>query len=268
MDIRIGQSKTLPDRRPLVTICRLQGPREGEAYCFHSYCWQLLIKDNIRVGPEYIFRFARSSALIYTLPTRVGGHVVDFTLHYGLDRLSLEEDSGCAAEVDRHDQTGLSTILARVYALPAEIVLEIWKHLDSCATRSLITIKSGAVADLLDRIVLSKTGWSGVLCPSDRVTVSLVSVKGTKYLCGLDDGKNQHGYPGQAILSACIPRQINEVRFIISAYGIRGIKFLGQTGSSNWIGDRTVGSEGETWVGIIRSRSMMLKLQLSWDVGT
>ncbi|KAI9749022.1 MAG: hypothetical protein M1835_001660, partial [Candelina submexicana] len=125
---------------------------------------------------------------------------------------------------------------------------------------------SGRMGDLLDRIDSSRPGSSGLLSLSDHITVHLVSIRGTRYISGFDNGKQMLGHSSERHerFLVSVPLQVNEIKLTIGLYGIRRIKFCGPSGSSEWVEDDVLTrSEGSTWTGALRSTQ--IALMLSWD---
>ncbi|KAI9697797.1 MAG: hypothetical protein M1836_004473 [Candelina mexicana] len=265
VDVYIGRPTDPRESRRLVSICRRTS---GEpAYWFHTFCWQLLLKNNVRANTENVFRAARSAAPLYILPATSGKYRDDFALSQGLLRLTQQSNAPYYSCVNGgHNRRGLLGTLEKLSRLPPEIILNVWNHLSPCVTKSLISVKSGRMDKLLDRIDSARPGSSGLLSLSDHITVHLVSIRGTRYISGLDNGKQMLGHSSERHerFLVSVPLQVNEIKLTIGLYGIRRIKFCGPSGSSEWVEDDVLTrSEGSTWTGALRSTQ--IAFMLSWD---
>jgi hypothetical protein len=129
----------------IVTRCK-EGV-SGQAYCFHSYCWQSLESNEESkdlVTPAKLIHFARSTVNIYNLPESPRN--VE-QLHHGL--CSLTEKAWKSVQTADSD---LSVLLRLILKLPLEITRMIWKLLEPCAIRSLLIIESQFAKELLKHI--------------------------------------------------------------------------------------------------------------------
>ena len=141
-------------------------------------------------------------------------------------------------------------------------------YLKPCATRSPLPVQ-GEVWDLLDRIDLSTANSTGTAKLSSDIAVHLISMKGARYLCGINDGEQLLGYSNERkeVLRTKIPSYVVAIRFTIAFYKIRRIQFQGQDDSSKWIGDGMLESEDSNWTRIIRTQKTISRLLLLWGVG-
>ncbi|KAK2795985.1 hypothetical protein FQN51_009530 [Onygenales sp. PD_10] len=261
--------KEYANRKPRsITICRPK-PDTEFIYCFHLPCW-LRLRADLQVPmmkPIHIYSLALSVTPLRGPSFPVNPYTDGFTLSRALNRLAEDLHWKELIPSDQGRRSSdLTNLLRDIWTkLPVEIVSMIWMYLQSCPTRSLISITAGGAMDLLEKITPCKIGRNGNIILHDHVSVHLIRIKGAGYVCGLDDGKRLCGHRSSTHHRISLTSPIVAVTFTLGLYGIRRIQFHGQDGSLRSVGDQSYDPNGHNWAGIIRSQQAMSYLQLWWD---
>jgi hypothetical protein len=233
---------------------------DPEAYCFHSYCWQLLKENESSITPTNIIDFVRVTTPLYHLPSRPLSTVPN-TLTRGLESLVRRLESSWRDG----SPLSLSTLLERMLELPREIMIMIWEHLEPCAIRSLLVIESGSVQEVIKQRNPTAITQQAGTCRLERIMAfHFRSIKGARYLSGCGNSNQFMGHIGE-LEQILLPRQINAVKLVIGPFGIRRLQFQAQDWKSEWVGDGGY-SSGPVWTAKVSSQESIQLLELTWDV--
>lgn len=257
--------------RHSITICRPKQDLEI-VDCFHLPCWACLKADRPRMKPIHVYTLARSVTPLHSPPFPVNPYTDRFTLSRALKQLATNshwsEFPASEGRKKSPDLSELTRLLKDIWKrLPSEIVCMVWMYLQSCPTRSLLSVTAGGAAKLLEKITPSETARDSHITLHDHISAHLISINGENYICGLDDGERFCGYRSSTHHGISITSPIMAVTFSLGLYGIRQIRFHSQEGSSRSVGDQIFRPYDPNWTGILQPPRAISHLRLWWDVG-
>ncbi|KAH9222306.1 hypothetical protein DL95DRAFT_171971 [Leptodontidium sp. 2 PMI_412] len=212
-----------------ITICHYQeGFRAKKsrpaAYCFHAWCYEILIQKVGRCKESEIYKLTQILSL---------GAVLWESEHLYRRQIELTSNETLRMLADSHQP------LHKLLRLPAELRNVVWKYVGLKSAFSSTVLVAEETKRLLH--ALNSSGCQTVsLTQGSRISVKMLTVFGTSYIQSLADGGCPEVIPGVVIY----------LKFAMVDGGICAVKLYGSDWNTGWLG--SLPNSGRTWYGYIR----------------
>ena len=223
-----------------VTICRSQlvnveRPTDGPAFCFHDWCYSILIwklrRFSKSIIKSVIYKLVRSLLPSSSLWRNI------CEAHHQLDpNRSLQT---LVAHSERSPLEFQPFLMSR---LPAEVRVRIWEYVGLSTPYSAF-ILVGAELPRLARHVKSRPTHDFAFKRGYQPSAKTIMVFGTEYIQDL-------GYDEDHKAASNVVREVVGLKFVTSLGGICAIKVFGVNWETDWIGK--VPRVGHVWHGMIQ----------------
>ena len=224
----------------IVTICRSQlvnveRPTDGPAFCFHDWCYLILIWKLQRF-PKYIIK-----SVIYKL---VRSLLPSFSLWRNIceARQQLDPTSTLQTLVAHADHYPHELQPDFMLRLPAEVRAHIWEFVGLSTPSSAFIIVAGETSHLIPYIK-SRPTHDLALERGCRLSTKMIRVFGTEYIRGLVIDKHHKG-------TSMVLGDVIGLKFVLSLSGICAIKVVGIDWETDWLGK--VPGVGYVWHGMMQ----------------
>ena len=178
----------------------------------------------------------------------------------GLEQLSLDQKWNLSATNTLADEPSLTSLLQRMRkTLPQELIVGILNYLQASPLRSLFAVNARNFQCLLHQTKQRPLKTETVIRLETHISAHFTQVKGTHYICGLDNGKRLFGYPSECnvISTVKVPSNLKVIKFRLGLYGIQHVLLQGEDGTSYWAGDDVSINEGSYWKGRFSSTGVV-----------
>jgi hypothetical protein len=233
---------SLPERpQPeTVTICRSQlvnveRPADGPAFCFHDWCYSILIWKLRRFSKTVI------NSVIYKL-------VRSLTPNPSLWKNICEarhqlDPNRCLQTLIAHsERSPLEFQPFLMSRLPAEVRVRVWEYVGLSTPYSAFVLV-GAELPRLARYVKSRPTRDFIFKRGYQLYAKTIMVFGTEYIQDLDYGEDCKA-------ASKVDRDVVGLKFVTSLGGICAFKIFSVDWETDWIGK--VPRVGHVWYGTIQ----------------
>lgn len=235
---------------------------------FHGSCW-FALKDYCVADSEEKQLLALCASLIpvFTLP--VGNPIFDdgFVLNTALSRLASERnwrEKSISAFKPTNKKLGENmAFFHRIWKiLPLELQAQIWNSMPLSDSRSFISVMAH-IKPLLANVNASNLPSLGVINLKGSLTAYLTRIRGSVYICGLDDGRTLAGHLSETRQEVQFPGTVTIIKVTIGVYGLHSIEFF-VSGQYYSLGDFSNSTWDSKWM--IAYRNAYSSIKVEWDV--
>lgn len=224
---------SLTGRLESVTICRdlpfkRKRPADRPAFCFHTWCYVVLILRVGRHPPSIIYKLAQ--ALIPN--SSQWQNMIESW--YELDPRGTLQSLIAHAHSSSHEPFSMSK-------LPSELKTRIWEYVGLNTPYSAFFLV--AESSCLIRSVNSRPAYDFTFERGCRPSAEMIKVFGTQYIQDL-------GYNGDHKFTSTVQGDVAGLKFAASVGGICAIQIFGVDWEMDWLGK--VPPLGPVWYGMIQ----------------
>ena len=221
----------LPDQYPnqSITICHYQHRFRTKiahptAYCFHAWCYEILIQKVERYTEIEIYKLSQILSL---------DSVLWDSRHMCRQQIEPTSNETLRDLADSHQP------LYKLLRLPVELRNMVWKQIGLKTAFSATVLVAEETTRLLQ--ALNCSGCQTVsLTQGSHVFVKMLTVFGTQYIQSLSDGDFLEIIPGVVVY----------LKFAMVFGGICAVRLYGIDWNTSWLG--VLPNLGHTWYGCIR----------------
>ncbi|EEH50628.2 uncharacterized protein PADG_06707 [Paracoccidioides brasiliensis Pb18] len=239
---------------------------------FHGDCFKALAADKTTDASinKKVAYLCEALVPLFKLPRGNPTVMDDFILQnaltklakkHGWDRLTAGEEM--AKKFDENES--FAEMMYKMWLkVPVEIKLDVWKHLDICLAKSLLSV-TAETADLLGRVKFPVGECTGRINLRGQIRAYLITIRGFQYICGIHDGKRLLGHESDKVEMIDIPTGVIAVKYVIGPYGLSSLGIFGDNRMA-WIGDYNTSQNNKgKWAGLFRTKTVMKELSFEWD---
>jgi hypothetical protein len=227
-------SRVEPPRIEIVTICRgsyASVPYYGPAFCFHDWCYSVLIwKLKCHPPKSIIYKLVRSLTPTYKAWQNIPEADSQLDLIGSLQTLIAHANPPL-----------FEPLLPLISRLPIEVRARIWEYIGLNTPYSAFVLVAGEISRLI-RHIESREAYDLALGQGCYLTAKTIMVFGTEYIQRLS-------YDRDCKATSKVLGDVMGLRFIASLGGICAIKVFGVDWETDWLGK--VPGRGHFWYGTV-----------------
>lgn len=235
-----------------VTICRSQlvnveRPTDGPAFCFHDWCYSILIWK-LRRFSKSIIKSVICKLVRSLLPSSSLWRNICEARH------QLDPNSSLQTLVAHAERSPLEFQPFLMSRLPAEVRVRMWEYVGLSTPYSAF-ILVGAELSRLARYVKSRPTRDLALEQGCLLSAKMIMVFGTEYIQDLVIDKDHKG-------ASKVLGDVTGLKFVLGLSGICAIKVFGIDWETDWLGK--VPGVGYVWHGMMRD--IIPRLRFTYNV--